>query len=115
MRCRIFTRAAACQSALLLEVPDKTGGTGLQRLPVGLPRELLQRHLAGSDHGVDLVDTALGDAGPIVRLGREGLLQLRLLRGEDFLDLGGGETNGIVNLRHDEARLSTRALVGFTA
>ena len=45
---------------------------------------------------MDFVNAALGHAGAVVGVGGEGLFQFSLLRRENFLDLGDGETYGIV-------------------
>lgn len=62
--------------------------------------ELLQRLLAGGDDCVDFVDAPLGHTGAIVGKSRHRLFKLRLLHSEDFLDLGGGESNGVVDTGH---------------
>lgn len=56
---------------------------------------------------MDLVDPALGHARPIVGVGRQRLLQLGLLDRKDFLNLGGGETYGVVSRAHTPISLST--------
>lgn len=52
---------------------------------------------------MNLIDAALADAGTVVRVSRERLLQFRLLDGEDFLDLGSGKAYGVINRTHNMA------------
>jgi len=62
--------------------------------------KLLQRTLTGCNDLVYLINPPLGHAGSVISISRQRLLQLRLLRGKDFLDLAGRKAYGVVDFWH---------------